>query len=244
MVTVSDYFWIKMFLNCLNSAPTDKRFTTVSMLWRLSTFASALQLNKRDIFEGNSKRLSSRWPYIAQFTGAAFSDQIWHNAENCRAPVFGAPENGYKVVTKIQKDSSSLSDKTPRAHPQALTALNTQWSTQFQILIRFQIHLNVVDFMWKLWAYLNQISQVPVRDYYHPNMTVSILFVLGVLTPLLFILVTKLKYRHSLPLPPGPRGWPILGSFFEMPESFEWLHWAKFKGLYGEYVIRHSIIIH
>ena len=61
------------------------------------------------------------------------------------------------------------------------------------------------------------------------------LFVLGVLTSFLFFLVTKLKYR-SLRLPPGPRGWPILGSFFEMPESFEWLHWSTFKELYGEYI--------
>lgn len=73
-------------------------------------------------------------------------------------------------------------------------------------------------------------------------MTVSSLLVLGFLTSFLFILITKLKYRHSLPLPPGPRGWPILGSFLEMPESFEWLHWAKFKDLYGEYIIRHSIV--
>ena len=75
-------------------------------------------------------------------------------------------------------------------------------------------------------------------------MTVSLPLVLGVLTPFLFILVTKLKYRNSPPLPPGPRGWPILGSFFEMPESFEWLHWSKFKSLYGEYIIRHSIVYH
>jgi hypothetical protein len=73
-------------------------------------------------------------------------------------------------------------------------------------------------------------------------MTVSFFLVLGVLTSFLFILVTKLKSRYSLPLPPGPRGWPLLGSFFEMPESFEWLHWAKFKGLYGEYTIRLSIV--
>ena len=72
-------------------------------------------------------------------------------------------------------------------------------------------------------------------------MTASILLVFGVLTFFLFILVTKLKYR-SLPLPPGPRGWPILGSFFEMPDSFEWLHWSKFKGMYGEYIILHSIV--
>ena len=67
------------------------------------------------------------------------------------------------------------------------------------------------------------------------------LLVLGVLTPFLFILVTRLKYRYP-PLPPGPRGWPLLGSFFEMPDSFEWLHWAKFKDLYGEYVVRHLLL--
>ena len=72
-------------------------------------------------------------------------------------------------------------------------------------------------------------------------MTESLLLVFGVLTSFL-ILVTKLKSRYSLPLPPGPRGWPLLGSFFEMPESFEWLHWAKFRDLYGEYIIRHSIV--
>lgn len=64
-------------------------------------------------------------------------------------------------------------------------------------------------------------------------MDTSPLLVLGVLTSFLFILLTKWKYRYPLPLPPGPRGWPLLGSFFEMPDSFEWLHWAKFKDLYG-----------
>jgi hypothetical protein len=75
-------------------------------------------------------------------------------------------------------------------------------------------------------------------------MTVSLLLVLGVLISFqfLFFLVTKLKYR-SLRLPPGPRGWPILGSFFEMPASFEWLHWSTFKELYGEYIYHHSISI-
>ena len=74
-------------------------------------------------------------------------------------------------------------------------------------------------------------------------MAVSLLLVLGVLTSSLFILVTKFKYKYSLPLPPGPRGWPLLGNLFEMPESFEWLHWAKFKGLYGGYhIVCHSIV--
>jgi hypothetical protein len=68
------------------------------------------------------------------------------------------------------------------------------------------------------------------------------LVVLGVLTSFLFFLVTKSRYTHPLPLPPGPRGWPLLGSFFEMPDSFEWLHWAKFKSLYGEYIICHSTV--
>jgi hypothetical protein len=32
---------------------------------------------------------------------------------------------------------------------------------------------------------------------------------------------------------PGPRGYPIIGNVFELPKSYTWLHYAKFKDLYG-----------
>ena len=39
------------------------------------------------------------------------------------------------------------------------------------------------------------------------------------------------------PLPPGPKGFPILGNINDMPKSSvpEWEHWLQHKDLYGEY---------
>lgn len=36
-------------------------------------------------------------------------------------------------------------------------------------------------------------------------------------------------------LPPGPKGLPILGNIFDLPDATNkpWLHWQKLKQLYG-----------
>lgn len=49
------------------------------------------------------------------------------------------------------------------------------------------------------------------------------------------ILHYLLGKRHKLPLPPGPKGIPILGNIKDMPklEDCEWLHWLKYKDTYG-----------
>lgn len=41
------------------------------------------------------------------------------------------------------------------------------------------------------------------------------------------------KLRGRPPLPPGPRGLPIIGNMLDMPKDYEWLHWSKHKDLYG-----------
>ena len=40
---------------------------------------------------------------------------------------------------------------------------------------------------------------------------------------------------RSLPLPPGPKGLPLLGNVSDLPPpgEQEWLHWRKHKDLYG-----------
>jgi hypothetical protein len=58
---------------------------------------------------------------------------------------------------------------------------------------------------------------------------------------LLSVLVVYLAYRLSrspkrdLPLPPGPKGLPILGNINDLPKSgaLEWHHWLTHKDLYG-----------
>jgi hypothetical protein len=41
--------------------------------------------------------------------------------------------------------------------------------------------------------------------------------------------------RKVAPLPPGPKGIPILGNLADLPPSGskEWEHWLKHKALYG-----------
>ena len=37
----------------------------------------------------------------------------------------------------------------------------------------------------------------------------------------------------ALPLPPGPPGLPIVGNLFDMPKSYDWLHYAALNKQYG-----------
>ncbi|CAJ2510785.1 Uu.00g064100.m01.CDS01 [Anthostomella pinea] len=43
------------------------------------------------------------------------------------------------------------------------------------------------------------------------------------------------KRKPKLPLPPGPKGWPIVGNLNDLPPPGvrEWEHWLKHKDLYG-----------
>ncbi|THG92740.1 hypothetical protein EW026_g8262 [Hermanssonia centrifuga] len=34
-------------------------------------------------------------------------------------------------------------------------------------------------------------------------------------------------------LPPGPQGLPFVGNLFDLPNDYDWLHWATFKAKYG-----------
>jgi hypothetical protein len=64
--------------------------------------------------------------------------------------------------------------------------------------------------------------------------TLNVGAALGVVA--LYVVVRYLlAKRHKLPLPPGPKGLPILGNIKDMPKAneLEWIHWLKHKDIYG-----------
>lgn len=57
----------------------------------------------------------------------------------------------------------------------------------------------------------------------------------GAIVLLCYIIFNRIQQRTSGPLPPGPKGLPLLGNILDLPpsETLEWVHWQKHKEQYG-----------
>jgi len=64
---------------------------------------------------------------------------------------------------------------------------------------------------------------------------VAVSFVLGVVAVYLVKALFPSKNANKPPLPPGPKGLPLLGNLNDLPKPGEpeYLHWLKFKDQYG-----------
>jgi hypothetical protein len=60
--------------------------------------------------------------------------------------------------------------------------------------------------------------------------------VTGVVTSLLCVaLISRWTRRDSLPLPPGPRGLPLLNNLLDVPKHHPWVQYAKWGREYGQF---------
>ena len=74
----------------------------------------------------------------------------------------------------------------------------------------------------------------------HPYQTAAALFV-G------YILLRRLNKSRSgnpknLPLPPGPKGYPLIGNLFDMPKDKPWLVYDEWRKTYGKSWIIDSVL--
>lgn len=65
--------------------------------------------------------------------------------------------------------------------------------------------------------------------------TNGLLISLGIVAAYLINTLLPRSKRQNLPLPPGPKGLPILGNINDLPKpgEVECFHWLKHKDLYG-----------
>jgi hypothetical protein len=48
-----------------------------------------------------------------------------------------------------------------------------------------------------------------------------------------FLVIYGFRKKRSLPLPPGPKGLPLIGNIFDFPKSHEWEMYAKWSKEFG-----------
>lgn len=50
-----------------------------------------------------------------------------------------------------------------------------------------------------------------------------------------YVIFTRMQQHGKGPLPPGPKGLPLLGNILDLPSpgALEWTHWLKHKNKYG-----------
>jgi hypothetical protein len=69
----------------------------------------------------------------------------------------------------------------------------------------------------------------------YPYYTLAVLF-FSVITVMLFRQFKKERDRNpnGLPLPPGPKGYPLIGNLFDMPVYKPWVVYDEWRKTYGK----------
>ena len=85
-------------------------------------------------------------------------------------------------------------------------------------------------------------SDEPIRikstSLLHP-LSIATMLSPNILTTAIFLAFVVVLYRraqrnkYGLPLPPGPKKWPLIGSLLSLPTSFEWETYAHWSEIYS-----------
>ena len=72
-----------------------------------------------------------------------------------------------------------------------------------------------------------------LRSHHH-HWTMEPTFQFAIILTSLILLKWLKKYlTRSLPLPPGPKGYPVIGNLLDMPSRTPWIKFAEWSKVYG-----------
>ncbi|KAK7678444.1 hypothetical protein QCA50_018504 [Cerrena zonata] len=61
-----------------------------------------------------------------------------------------------------------------------------------------------------------------------------IVFCIAFVASIIFLKWIKRIYKPSLPLPPGPKGYPIIGNMLDVPSVMPWKAFQEWSKTYGD----------
>jgi hypothetical protein len=57
----------------------------------------------------------------------------------------------------------------------------------------------------------------------------------------LLVLLERPRSRNGLPLPPGPKPWPVIGNLLDFPKDKAWLTYQSWNDQYGDVVYAEAL---
>ena len=56
-----------------------------------------------------------------------------------------------------------------------------------------------------------------------------------------FLRWIRVAFRPTLPLPPGPKGYPIIGNMLDIPHAMPWKKFQEWSKVYGMFLFQKNL---